>query len=258
MSPSVAPAPEALLQAVIDDLVDANHVLFHEGIVDAFGHISVRHPLRPDRFLLARNVAPGQVTEADIVTYAVDTGEAVDPDAPRGYLERYIHSEVLRARPEVMAVVHSHSPAVLPFGLVRGARLRPVCHMSGFLGEGPPVFEVREAVGDGSDLLIRDRALGTALAAALGPHRAVLMRGHGSTVVGESIPIAVYRAIYTEVNARTLLQALPLGEVTALSPAEAETARVTIEGQVARPWHLWRERARAARARRPPDAAAER
>jgi ribulose-5-phosphate 4-epimerase/fuculose-1-phosphate aldolase len=240
-------ANPATTQAVIADLVDANRILFHQGIVDAFGHISVRHPARADRFLMARNVAPGQVTAADIVEYAVDSGEAVAADAPRGYLERYIHSEILRARPDVMSVVHSHSPAVLPFGIARGARLKPACHMCGFLGEGPPVFEIRDAAGDASDLLIRDRALGTALAQALGAHRVVLMRGHGSTVVGESIPVAVYRAVYTEVNAKLLLQALPLGEVTTLSPAEADAARISTEGQVERPWQLWKQLARSAR-----------
>lgn len=232
---------------LVADLVDANHILFHQGIVDAFGHVSVRHDQDPGRFLLARNMAPAQVSAADIVEYAVDSGEALDPDAPRPYLERFIHSEIYKARPDVMAVVHNHSPAVLPFGIVKGARLRPACHMCGFLSEGPPVFEIRDHAGAATDLLIRNRELGTALARSLGQERVVLMRGHGCTVVAQSLRLAVYRAVYTEVNAKLLLQALPLGEVQYLTPEEAAAGHTT-EGQVDRPWNLWKQLAREARA----------
>lgn len=241
MSALQQPLPDP---ALIDDLVDANHILFHQGIVDAFGHVSVRHDRRPDRFLLARNMAPAQVTAADIVEYEVASGEAVAADAPRAYLERYIHSEIYKARPDVMAVVHNHSPAVLPFGIVKGARLRPACHMCGFLGEGPPVFEIREHAGNATDLLIRSRELGAALARALGQERVVLMRGHGCTVVADSLRLAVYRAVYTEVNAKLLLQSLALGEVTFLTPEEAAAGHTT-EGQVDRPWNLWKQQVRA-------------
>jgi ribulose-5-phosphate 4-epimerase/fuculose-1-phosphate aldolase len=228
---------------LIQDLVDANRILFDQGIVDAFGHVSARHDRDAARFLLARNVAPGQVTAADILEYRVDGAEPVRPDAPRGYLERHIHSEIYKARPDVMAVVHHHAPEVLPFCVAQGARLRAVCHMGGFLGGGPPLFEVRDVAGDASDLLIRNAALGAALARCLGPERVVLMRGHGSTVVAESVRVAVYRAVYTVVNARLLLQALPLGEVSALTPGEAEATRIATEGQVERPWNLWKQRA---------------
>lgn len=234
--------------ALLQDLVDANRILFHQRIVDAFGHVSVRSALRPDRFYLARNLAPGLVTAEDLLEYEVASGEPLLPAPPRQYLERYIHSEILQARPDIMAVVHNHSPAVLPFGVARGTRLKPVCHMCGFLGEGPPVFEIRDRLGDGSDLLIRSRELGAALAQALGRQRVVLMRGHGCTVVGESLRVAVYRAVYTEVNAKLLLQALPLGEVETLTPAEAEATRITVEGQADRPWNLWRREAYAATA----------
>ena len=230
---------------ILSELVDANRILFHQRIVDAFGHVSARHPARPDRFLMARNLAPGQVTAADILEHRVDDGEAVMAGPPRLYLERWIHSEIYKARPDVMAVVHSHSPAVLPFAIARGARLLPVCHMCGFLatagGEGPPLFEIRDVAGDASDLLIRSRELGAALARTLGGGRMVLMRGHGSTVVAESVRVAVYRAVYSEVNARLLLQALPLGEPQALTPGEAEAARLSTEGQVDRPWNLWKQ-----------------
>ncbi len=233
--------------ALIQDLVDANRILFHQGIVDAFGHVSARHPADPARFLMARNLAPGLVTAADILEYAVDSGEALVPQPPRLYLERYIHSEIYKARPDVMAVVHNHSPAVLPFTVARGVTLRPVCHMCGFLGgagrEGPPLFEIREHAGDASDLLIRNRELGAALAAALGDARVVLMRGHGCTIVAESVRVAIYRSIYTELNAKLLQQALALGEVNALTPAEADATRITNEGQVERPWNLWKQQA---------------
>ena len=235
---------EALIADLIGDLVTANHILFHQRIVDAFGHISARSPDRPDRFYMARNVAPGLVAAADILEYDVATGEPVTP-GPRVYLERYIHSEIFKARPDVMSVVHNHSPAVLPFGIVKGARLKPACHMCGFLGEGPPVFEIRDSAGPATDLLIRNVALGAALAQSLGRGRVVLMRGHGCTIVAESVRVAVYRAIYTEVNARLLLQALPMGEVETLTAAEAEATRITNEGQVDRPWNLWKQQAEA-------------
>jgi HCOMODA/2-hydroxy-3-carboxy-muconic semialdehyde decarboxylase len=229
--------------ALIEDLVDANRILFHRGIVDAFGHVSARHDRESGCFLMARNVAPGLVTAADIQCYAVDSGEALAADPPRAYLERYVHSEIYRARPDVMAVVHNHSPAVLPFTVVPRTRLRPVCHMAGFLGAGPPVFEIRDHAGDASDLLIRNRTLGTALAAVLGANRVVLMRGHGCTVVAGSVRLAVYRSVYTELNARLLQQAMALGDVTLLTEAEAEATRITNEGQIERPWQLWKQQA---------------
>ena len=234
----------------VDDVVDANHVLFDEGIVDAFGHVSVRCENDASRFLMARNLAPSRVTPADILEFHVASGEPVTSAASRPYLERFIHSEIYRARPDVMAVVHSHSPAALPFAIARGGARRfvPVCHMAGFLGgvdhESVPSFEIRDQAGGASDLLIRSRELGAALALTLGERRLVLMRGHGCTVVGPSLPVAVFRAVYTEVNAKLLLQTLPLGEIEALTAGEADATRITNEGQAARPWDLWREQAR--------------
>ena len=240
-----APLPSA---ALVQDLVDANRILYDQGVVDAFGHVSMRHDGDASRFLMSRSLAPARVTLADIVELAVDSGEALVPDAPRLYLERYIHSEIYKARPDVMAVVHNHAPAVLPFTVARGVPLRPVCHMCGFLvsagRDGPAVFEIRDHAGDASDLLIRNRALGAALAATLGQDRVVLMRGHGCTVVAPSVRVAVYRAVYTELNARLLQQALALGEVNALTVAEAEATRATNEAQVDRPWGLWQAQAR--------------
>lgn len=237
-----APASE-----LVEALVDANHILFDQGIVDAFGHVSVRHDSRPDRFLLARNMAPGQVTADDIVEFTLD-GEAVNANGRKVYLERFIHGEIFRRRPDVMAVVHSHSHAIVPLSVVKGHRMKAIFHMAGFVGQGAPVFEIRDCGGDATDLLISSNHLGRALAETFDGHDIVLMRGHGSTVVGNSIPQAVYRAVYAELNARYILQASSLGEVTYLTEAEGRACLERVEGQVQRPWNLWVEQARAKRA----------
>jgi ribulose-5-phosphate 4-epimerase/fuculose-1-phosphate aldolase len=238
------PAPAAEL---IEDLVVANHILFDQGVVDAFGHISVRHDKRPDRFLLARNMAPGRVAAEDIIEFNLD-GDAVNAAGRKVYLERFIHGEIYRKRPDVMSVVHSHSHSVVPLSVVEGVRLRAIFHMAGFVGQGAPVFEIREAGGDATDLLISNNHLGRALADHFVGHDIVLMRGHGSTVVGGSIRQAVYRAVYAELNARYQLQAMQLGdEVIFLSEGESRACVQNVEGQVQRPWDLWVEQARAKR-----------
>lgn len=221
------------------ELVDANHILFQQKVVDGFGHVSARHPQRPDRFLLARNLAPWLVRPSDILEFDLG-GDPVAPDGPKVYLERFIHGEIYRARPDVNAVVHSHSPAVIPFGVVPSARLRAINHMCGFLGEGVPVFEIREAAGDASDLLVRDRRLGAALARTLGRAPAVLMRGHGATVVGTTVRQAVFRAVYTEIGARLQAEAQRLGPPIFLTAAEAEATARTNDTQIDRAWEAWR------------------
>jgi len=227
-------APDAEL---VDKLVVANRILYRQGVVDGFGHISARHDKSPGHFLLARNMAPSLVRRDDIITFDLD-GTALDAEGRRVYLERFIHGEIYRARPDVQAIIHSHSPSVIPFG-VTGQPLRPIFHMSGFLGEGAALFEIRETGGD-TDMLIRDNRLGKALADTLGARSTVLMRGHGSTVVGTSIEQALYRAIYAEVNAKLQLQAVTLGEVNYLNPREAAMAAATNDTQLARVWELWR------------------
>lgn len=225
---------------LVDDLVIANRILADQGVLDAFGHVSVRHEARPDSFLLARNMAPAQVTAEDIRAFSFD-GAAVDGRGDRPYLERFIHGSIYRARPDVQAIVHSHSPAVVPFSVSRASRMRPVCHMSGFLGGDVPRFEIRDVAGDSSDLLVRDEDLGDALARTLGNANIVLMRGHGCTVVAHSLKVVVYRAVYAEVNARLQAQAIQLGDPVYLTDAEARAAAVCNEGQVERPWNLWKE-----------------
>ena len=223
---------------LLAEIATANRILAHHGVVDAFGHVSVRHPEKPDHFLLARNMAPGTVTADDIMVFGPDS-EAMNGDERRPYLERYIHGEIYLARPDAISVVHSHSPSMVPFGVVPSVKLRPVFHMSGFLGKGAPVFEIRCCAGDESDLLIRDRALGAALAKSLGEDTTVLMRGHGSTVVGSSLYEAVYRAIYAEVNAKLQATAMQLGDVIYLTEGEAQAAMTTNRGQLTRAWNLW-------------------
>ena len=232
---------------LIADLVAANHILFDQGVVDAFGHISVRHDQRPDRFLLARNMAPGNVTADDILEFDLD-GNAIDAGGRKVYLERFIHGELYRARPDVISVVHSHSHNIVPLSTVKGTPLRAIFHMAGFIGEAAPVFEIRDAGGDGTDLLITDNRLGAALAATFADSDIALMRGHGSTVVANSIPLAVYRAVYAELNARYQLQASSLGDVTYLTAAEGLACTNRVEGQVQRPWEFWKAEAAKRRA----------
>jgi len=238
-----AESASASVASAIDELVEANHILFDQKIVDGFGHVSARDPDRADRFLLARSMAPGLVQADDIMTFDLD-GAPAAADARSTYLERFIHSEIYRARPDVGAVVHSHSRGVIPFGVARRVRLRPICHMCGFLGRGAPVFEIRDAAGDGADLLVRDPALGVALARSLGDAAAVLMRGHGATVVGKTLRQAVFRAVYTELGAQLQAEALRLGPVAYLSAAEAKAAAKTNDLQIDRAWCLWRAQAR--------------
>ena len=223
--------------ALAEKLALANRILYDQNVVDGFGHISVRHDKSPDHFLLSSSRAPGLVNASDILTYDFN-GDLTEPSDKRSYLERFIHAEIYRARPDVMSVVHSHSQSVIPFGAT-GQRLRPIFHMSGFLGSGSALFEIRDTAGN-TDMLIRDMGLGKALAQSLGQHNCVLMRGHGSTTVGSSIEVAVYRAIYAEINAKLQIQAAALGPINFLTEEEAALAAATNEGQVVRAWDLWR------------------
>jgi ribulose-5-phosphate 4-epimerase/fuculose-1-phosphate aldolase len=224
--------------ALMADLVAANHILYDHGVLDAFGHVSVRHDKRSDRFLLARNMAPGSVTADDILEFHLN-GAPVDPQGPRPYLERFIHSEIYAARPDVMAIVHSHSHSVVPLSISVEHRLRAVVHMAGFIGPEAPLFEIRDAGGPATDLLIRSAELGRALAKSLAASNIVVMRGHGSTVTAPSLPLVVYRSIYAELNARYQMQAMQHGPITALTAEEAAACMASVEDQVHRPWDLW-------------------
>jgi len=227
------------LQGTMRDLVLANRILYKAGVLDAYGHVSVRHPLEPNQFLLSRNLAPLLVTESDILAFALD-GEPVTDTATPLYLERFIHSEVYRSREDVMSVVHSHSPSVIPFGVTE-ERLRPIYHMSAFLGRGAPVFEIRERFGDNTNLLITNPEMGAALADAIGESAVLLLRGHGNVVVAPTLRLAVFRAIYTEANARLQIDALRMGrrKVNYLSQGETEAVTLAANGLVDRAWNLW-------------------
>jgi ribulose-5-phosphate 4-epimerase/fuculose-1-phosphate aldolase len=226
---------------LVEDLVAGSRILAAHGVLDAYGHISARSDRRPDRFLISRSRAPALVTAADLMELGADSEPAAG-DTRKGFIERYIHGEIYRTRPDVMAVVHSHSPSVIPFGATR-TRLRPIYHMGSFLWSGAPVFDIRKARED-NDLLIRDRPLGKALAEALGRCTCVLMRGHGMTVVGGSVLEAVFRAIYTEMNARLQLQAEQLeGPIEFLSEEEGRRSTASNAGTLERPWELWKAQA---------------
>ena len=226
---------------LLEDLALANHILVNEGVLDGFGHISVRHPTHPERFFIARSMAPALVTPEDIVEVDLN-GEVHDAQGRRTYVERFIHSAIYKARPDVMSVIHSHSPAVIPFG-VTGARLRPICHMSGFLGATTPVFDIRHSAGESTDLLVSSQALGEALAKVLGPSNVALMRGHGSVTVGNSIKQVVFRGVYTESNARLQAEASRLGEITFLTEAEAKATSDMNDKHLDRPWEMWKRNA---------------
>ena len=224
---------------LVADLVTANHILFDQHVVDAFGHVSVRHDKRPNRFLLARSMAPALVTAADTLEFDLDGNPLAAAGRPV-YLERFIHGEIYRARPDVVAIVHSHSRAVIPFGVVQSHKLRAIFHMSGFVGTETPIFEIRECVGDGSDLLVRNRELGASLAKALGSKSVVLMRGHGVTVTASTLQEAVYRGVYVDVNARLQLEAIGLGAVNYLTELEGRAAAAANASQIGRAWELWK------------------
>jgi ribulose-5-phosphate 4-epimerase/fuculose-1-phosphate aldolase len=231
--------PTSADPGLIADLVAANHILFRHGIVDGFGHVSVRHDRDPERFLLARNMAPALVTMDDVMAFALD-GTALDGDERQPYLERFIHGSIYRARPDAGAVVHSHAASLIPFGVVRDVPLRPIYHMSSFLGGAVPVFEIRDAAGPDNDMLVRDEPLGAALADSLGQHPAVLMRGHGATIVGTNVRQAVFRSIYTAQNAMLQAEATRLGTVIFLNETEAKRSAESNAGQIDRAWSLWR------------------
>jgi len=233
--PGTAANPDLLI-----DLVAANRILAMHGVLDAYGHVSVRSDRKPAHFLMSRSLAPRLVTVADIMEHGPDSEPVADDR--RAYLERYIHGEMYRQRPDVMAVVHSHSDSVIPFGVTRG-KLRPIYHMASFLWTGVPVFDIRKTLPE-NDLLIRDRRLGKELASQLGPCACVLMRGHGMTVVGDSLPEVVFRSIYTEMNAKLQTLAGQLeGPIEFLSDEEGKRATVSNRGTIERPWELWKERA---------------
>ena len=219
------------------DLVQANRILANEGVLDGFGHISTRSVANPDHFFMARSRAPGLVTRDDIMEFDARS-QPVDQRGRTMYGERFIHGEILAARPDVTSVVHSHSPEILPFTVTK-APFQALIHMAAFLGSTPaPVFDLRDVVGADNRMLITENATGAALARVLGARSVVLMRGHGMAVVAPTIKLAVLRSIYTQLNARIEAAALPLGSPKFLNAEEAKRTDPTD-----RPWEAWAARA---------------
>lgn len=224
---------------LIADLVAANRILAMENILDAMGHVSVRHPSRPDRFLLARSMPPELVTAADILELDLD-GNPVDKSGRASYLERFIHSEIYKVRRDVDAIVHCHTPSLIPFAN-SDVPLRAMYHMAAFVADGVPVFDIRQAAGM-TDLLVRDAKLGRALATSLGNKSAALMRHHGAVVVASSIPNVVGRSVYLDLNARVQIQTMAIGgKATYVDPAEAKL-RMADPNEYARAWELWKRK----------------
>jgi HCOMODA/2-hydroxy-3-carboxy-muconic semialdehyde decarboxylase len=222
---------------VIEELVTANRILAHQGIVDSFGHISARHPDNPEHFLLSRARAPGQIQRDDIVEYKHD-GTAIDARGRQPYLERFIHGAMYEARPDVHAVVHNHSPSVIPFG-VTGKKLRPLLHVCANIGHDVPIWDCRDKFGD-TTLLVSDMTMGRDLAASLGKGAGALMRGHGATVAGRSIRHAVFLAVYLEVGAKLQMQAMTMGEIKFLSEGEIEKIKAAASDfMLDRAWENW-------------------
>jgi HCOMODA/2-hydroxy-3-carboxy-muconic semialdehyde decarboxylase len=236
------PAPQSVASLandpkLIEDLVYANRILFAQAVLDGFGHVSARSDKDPSHFLMARSMAPGLVTANDIMEYDRN-GEPVDARGRNSYVERYIHAAIYRVRPDVKAVVHSHSPDIIPYS-VTGTTLLPLYHVSAFLRLGAPIFDTHGEFGD-TDMLIRDNKLGDALAKVLGNSGVALIRGHGFVAVADSTPIVVYRAIYTQTNARVQADAMKLGTIKVLTSGEAAKAQAIVEATVGRPWELWK------------------
>lgn len=237
------PSPTVSIEQSIHDVVVANRILANEGVLDAYGHVSVRHPLRPDRYLLSRSRSPELVEAKDIMEFALD-GTPIGEHPPAAYVERFIHGAVYEARSDIHAVIHSHAIDVLPF-TVSGVPLRPVIHVASDMGAEVPLWDIRDRFGD-TTLLVANVDQGRDLAKCLGANRVVLMRGHGFTVAGRTIVDAVKTGVYLPQNARVLKEALLMGgNVKPLSPGEiALRSKVDpYSPQVQRAWEYWALRA---------------
>jgi HCOMODA/2-hydroxy-3-carboxy-muconic semialdehyde decarboxylase len=230
-------AAQTIDAAAIEDLVLASRILANEGVLDAYGHVSIRHPSDPGRYLMARAIAPGLVTAEDIMEFDLESNP-VDRRGRSLFVERFIHGEAYKSRPDVNSVIHTHSAGVIPFSVTQ-TPLRPVIHNASFLHVGVPVWEIRDA-GGATNMLVRDGKLGQSLAAALGDKPVALMRGHGNVVVGPNVRVATARAIFTDENARMQAVALSLGgPVNYLSSAEG-ALRDREPSDPARAWDLWK------------------
>ena len=240
----MAQAPKSagpLPQELIEDLAAASRILAAQGVVDGFGHVSLRHPTVPDRYLMSRSIAPARVTPADIIEYDLDSNPC-NANGRTSFLERFIHGEIYKARPDIMSVVHNHSPSVIPFGLV-GVPMQAMFHNGAFIAAGIPVFDISEKFG-ATDMLVSDGPKGVALAEVMGDKDLVLMRAHGAVACGPTLQTAVFRAVYTEVNARIQHWTMALGgpgsHIASLDEEEGRLADVINRTAGMRAWDLWR------------------
>jgi ribulose-5-phosphate 4-epimerase/fuculose-1-phosphate aldolase len=227
-------------RATLEDLAAASRILADQGVFDAAGHVSMRHPGRPDRFLMSRSLAPQMITADDIMEFDTDSNP-IDARGRNAFIERYLHGEIFRARPDVMAIAHSHSPSTIAFGL-SNVPMRAMYHNAAFLAAGVPVFDIREKFG-ATDIVVSSPEKGAALAQVLADKPVALLRAHGMVATGPSLPVAVFRAIFTVTSASIQHQALALGgPVAALDAEEGRLADVVNVQTVGRSWDLWKKR----------------
>jgi HCOMODA/2-hydroxy-3-carboxy-muconic semialdehyde decarboxylase len=229
------------IEFVKEEIVTANRILAHEGVVDSFGHISARNPENPNTFFLSRARAPERIEVDDIMEFTLE-GDPVDARGRAPYLERFIHGGVYEARPDVQSVVHNHSPSVIPFGITN-SKLKPLLHMCANIGHEVPTWDSNDKFGD-TALLVENVAMGRDMAKAVGKGRTILMRGHGATVAGNTIRHAVFVSIYLEVNAKLQMQAMAMGDIKFLTAGEVDkvierTGPYTLN----RAWENWCRRA---------------
>ena len=226
------------IDTLIQDLVIANRILAREEVVDAYGHVSVRHPDDPKRFLIARSLAPDLVGPEDIVELDLG-GQPVRDDSRSLYLERFIHAAIFEARPDVMAVVHAHAEDTLPFGIADGTRLRPVIHSGSFIGSKVPVWDIADRFGD-TNLLLTNIEQGRDLAKCLGGNSVALMRGHGFASAARSLIEVVRLSVYLPRNARALMRAKQLGgEIKYLSEGEIAARNRGYSPYSVETWRTW-------------------
>lgn len=227
-------------EAAAEELAAASRILADLGVFDAAGHVSMRHPGNSERFLMSRSLAPALVTAADIMEFTLDSASC-DAEERRPFIERYLHGEIYRKRPDVAGIAHGHSPAVIPFGLT-STPMRAMYHNAAFLAEGVPVFDIRARFG-ATDIVINSAERGAAAAESLHGKAVLLLRAHGFVAVGPSIQTAVFRAVFTEVNARVQLQSAALGgSIAALDAEEGRLADAVNLATVGRSWELWKRR----------------
>lgn len=234
------------LSVKVNELVAANRILANEGVIDAYGHVSVRHPTCADRFLMSRSRSPQLVTAEDVLEFDID-GSVVDSSRGEPYLERFIHAAIYELRPDVLAIAHAHTESVLPFTVSR-MPLQAVVQSASNLGPAVPVWDIRDRFGDQTNMLVTDAAKGRDLAATLGTNTVVLMRGHGFAAVGAGLPLLVRTIVYLAQDARVQATAMAMGEYTPLSTGEIEAQRKSLSSHpdaasVMRAWEYFAERA---------------